>query len=147
MGVVLFYVVSYGPALAYCVHTQANRTYNYEIVATKWDELNAVITVYRPLALVAPRSYMRKYSELCGLSDIEAFFFVELMRSGAHLPLQDAPRTDRDTGLVASGESQRPPHHAKEDEERFRRPGPHNQLLHNQENRAITRRSHRKGAA
>ena len=75
LGPLLLYVISYGPILAYCVRSEVG-----------WNKINVVMTVYRPLALVLPKPVMRQYSEQCGLSDIEAFFFVELMRSGGRLP-------------------------------------------------------------
>ncbi len=73
----LLYVISYGPVLAYCIHTQQPGSFK---------AINAVMTIYRPLALVAPESFMREYTRLCGFSDFEAFLFVEGMRRGSHLP-------------------------------------------------------------
>ena len=80
LGPLLLYVMSYGPVLASCIHTHQPGT------DASFKALNAVITVYRPLALVAPESFMRQYTRLCGFSDIETFFFVVGLRRGAHLP-------------------------------------------------------------
>ncbi len=75
LGAALLYIISYGPVVAYCLHSEAGQ-----------NTLNVVLTIYRPLALVVPEPFMREYTELCGCSDIEAFVFVGLMRSGGHLP-------------------------------------------------------------
>ncbi len=75
LGALLLYVVSFGPALACCVHFQ-----------TGVKSLNALMAVYRPLALILPESAMRQYTGLCGLSEIEAFYFVTIMRDGGRLP-------------------------------------------------------------
>lgn len=80
LGPFLLYVISYGPVLAYCIHANEPGTDDY------WKALNAVATVYRPLAIVAPESFLRQYTSLCGFSDIEAFFFVKALRRGSHLP-------------------------------------------------------------
>lgn len=76
----LLYVISYGPVLAYCIHAHQPGS------DASFKAINAVMTIYRPLALVVPESFMREYTRLCGFSDFEAFFFVEGMRCGAHLP-------------------------------------------------------------
>ena len=80
LGLLLLYVMSYGPVLAYCIHAHEPGTDD------SWKALNAVVAVYRPLALVAPEPFMRQYTSLCGFSDIEAFFFVDGLRRGWHLP-------------------------------------------------------------
>ena len=89
LGVVLLYFISYGPVLAYCVHTQSQQTYTEATEATRWKAINAVISVYHPLALIVPAPAMREYTEICGLSEIEAFFFVQALQSDAHLPWFD----------------------------------------------------------
>ncbi len=76
LGPLLLYVMSYGPVLAYCIHAHEPGTDDF------WKALNAVAIVYRPLAIVAPESFMRQYTSLCGLSDIEAFYFVQGLRRG-----------------------------------------------------------------
>jgi hypothetical protein len=76
----LLYVISYGPVLAYCIHSHQLSS------DARVKSINALMTIYRPLSLVAPVSFMREYTRLCGFSEMEAFFFVEGMRSGEHLP-------------------------------------------------------------
>ena len=86
LGLVFLYFVSYGPVLAYVVRTESQQMYTESTEATRWKAIDAVISIYRPLALIVPAPVMRKYTQICGLSDIEAFFFVQALRSGAHLP-------------------------------------------------------------
>ncbi len=85
-SLVFLYFTSYGPVLAYVVCTESQQSYKEVLEPTSRKAINAVISVYRPLALIVPAPIMRKYTEIGGLSDIEAFFFVQALRSGARLP-------------------------------------------------------------
>ena len=67
LGGFLLYVISYGPVLAYCIHTQQPGSFK---------AINAVMTIYRPLALVAPESFMREYTRLCGFSQNSRHSFL-----------------------------------------------------------------------
>jgi len=82
-GVVLLYVVSFGPVLRYWVYTQEHQVHTE---ATRLRMINAVITVYRPLSTVTPRWFICQYLRLCGLSELEAFILAETMRSGSRWP-------------------------------------------------------------
>ena len=86
LGLVLLHFISHGQVLEDCVHTQSQQTHTEATAEPNWKAINTVITVCRPFALIMPAPVMREYAEICGLSDIEAFFFVQVLRSGGHLP-------------------------------------------------------------
>ena len=50
-------------------------------------ESNAVLRIYRPLFLAAP-TVMTSYSQLCGLTDVEAFLLKEAMIE-SNVPLDE----------------------------------------------------------
>jgi hypothetical protein len=83
LGVFLLYVASYGIILTYCVHFNSG----WKNVSTDgWKNARTFMRVYRPLACVAPESWMRRYTQICGLSKVEAFVFVKAMRTGSNVP-------------------------------------------------------------
>ncbi|MEO2032145.1 MAG: hypothetical protein ABGZ35_08670 [Planctomycetaceae bacterium] len=75
------YFVSFGPVFSYWV----SRPYSS-------SGSNATLRFYRPLFKAAPYGLMQKYSEACGLTDIEAFYLVQALKSDQ--PLEGDPRFD-----------------------------------------------------
>jgi len=83
LGVLLLYVASYGVILTYCVHFNSG----WKNVSTDgWKNARTFMRVYRPLACVTPESWMRRYTQVCGFSKVEAYVFVKAMRSGSSVP-------------------------------------------------------------
>ena len=71
LGVSLLYLVSFLPVTSYLVHHSA-------LASIHWQPY---CLFYNPLAHACPRRILISYAMQCGLTDIEAFYLVECLRS------------------------------------------------------------------
>ena len=77
LGFGLTYVGSYGLLL--------NHAWNYP------DASDRILMFYRPLCRAVPKPWMESYTQVCGYTDVEAFFLVQVMEGDFKL----APRPMR----------------------------------------------------
>ena len=78
----VLYFVSFGPVLYVCIRASPSAAVSIR-----------VFTFYRPLVQVIPRGTMETYATLTGLTKIEAFFLVQVLKS-------DVPLDARTVDLV-----------------------------------------------
>ncbi len=76
MGVVaaVLYFVSFGPVLFVCNRFSPSQAAS-----------NRMFTFYRPMVQAMPRGTMETYATLTGMTKIEAFFLIQILKSDAPL--------------------------------------------------------------